>query len=53
VWLFLAGGIRVLRAIEAWNCETVLYRPRLPMTTKLVLVARAWLGSKLRREAST
>ncbi|MHC4141379.1 MAG: phytoene/squalene synthase family protein [Planctomycetota bacterium] len=53
VWLFLAGGLRVLRAIEAWNCETVLYRPRLSMVTKLALVARAWLGSKLRREAST
>jgi phytoene/squalene synthetase len=52
VWLFLAGGMQVLRAIEAWNCETVLYRPRLSMAAKLALVGRAWLGTKLRREAT-
>jgi squalene synthase HpnC len=52
VWLFLAGGTRVLRAIEAWNCETVLYRPRLSKATKMALVARAWLASRLRRGAS-
>jgi squalene synthase HpnC len=53
VGLFLAGGTRVLRAIEAWNCETVLYRPRLSKVTKMALVAGAWLASRLRRGAST
>jgi phytoene/squalene synthetase len=53
VWLFLAGGTRVLRSIEAWNCETVLYRPRLSKTARLALVARAWLAARLRRGAST
>jgi squalene synthase HpnC len=46
VWLFLAGGTRVLRAIEGWNHETVLYRPRLSGAAKLLLVARAWLGAR-------
>jgi squalene synthase HpnC len=49
VWLFLAGGARVLRCIEAWNCETVLYRPRLSRAAKLGLVARAWLAARLKR----
>ncbi|MHC4082832.1 MAG: squalene synthase HpnC [Planctomycetota bacterium] len=53
VRLFLAGGMRVLRAIEAWNCETVLYRPRLSKAAKLALVARAWFASRLGRRAST
>jgi squalene synthase HpnC len=49
VWLFLAGGTHVLRSIESWNCETVLYRPRLSKAARLMLVARAWLASKTRR----
>jgi squalene synthase HpnC len=48
VWLFLAGGTRVLRAIEAWNCETVLFRPRLSRAAKYALVVRAWMGLRLR-----
>ncbi len=47
VWLFLAGGCRVLRLIELWNYETVLHRPRLSRAAKLVLVARAWLRGRL------
>ncbi len=46
VGLFLAGGTRVLRAIELWNYETVLYRPKLGAAAKLMLVARAWLSSR-------
>ena len=46
VGLFLAGGTRVLRSIELWNYETVLYRPRLTKAAKLWLVARAWLRSR-------
>ena len=53
VGLFLAGGAHVLRSIEAWNCETVLYRPRLSGAAKLGLVARAWLAARLKRGTAT
>ncbi len=46
IWLFAAGGQRVLRRIEAWNYETVLHRPRLAAPEKLLLVARAWVGAR-------
>ena len=52
VGLFLAGGCHVLRSIERWNYETVLYRPRLSPVAKALLVARAWLGARHRRRAS-
>lgn len=42
IWLFAAGGMRTLRQIELWNCETVLHRPYLSKATKLTLVAKAW-----------
>ena len=51
VRLFLDGGTRVLRSIEAWNYETVLFRPKLGACAKLMLVARAWLASHRRQEA--
>ncbi|MBL9150806.1 MAG: squalene synthase HpnC [Phycisphaerae bacterium] len=41
VWLFLQGGVRTLRQIELWNCETVLHRPYLSKFTKLLLVGQA------------
>ena len=47
VGLFLAGGTRVLRAIELWNYETVLYRPKLGTAAKCLLVARAWIASRV------
>ncbi len=50
VGLFLAGGVRVLRSIEAWNYETVLFRPKLGAVAKLMLLARAWFASHRRRE---
>ncbi|MHC4427656.1 MAG: squalene/phytoene synthase family protein, partial [Planctomycetota bacterium] len=50
VWLFLAGGCYVLRSIERWNYETVLYRPKLSRIAKTLLVTRAWLGSRRRRK---
>jgi squalene synthase HpnC len=45
--LFIAGGMHVLRAIEAWNYETALHRPRLSRPARLWLVARAWIGARL------
>lgn len=44
VILFPAGGMRVLRLIELWNCETVLQRPRLSVAARMALVARTWLA---------
>jgi squalene synthase HpnC len=46
VWLFAAGGMRTLRQIELWNCETVLHRPTLLKGTKLLLVLKAWWIAK-------
>jgi squalene synthase HpnC len=42
--LFTLGGQHVLRRIESWNYETVLHRPELGKTTKVLLVAQAWVG---------
>ena len=52
VGLFLAGGVHVLRSIEAWNYETVLFRPKLGAVAKLMLIARAFFASRRRREAA-
>lgn len=49
IWLFIAGGTRVLRLIEMWNYETILHRPAIGKPTKLWLVLRAWLGSRRTR----
>lgn len=47
IWLFIAGGERVLHQIEMWNFETALHRPRLSKPAKVSLVAKAWLASRL------
>ncbi len=49
VWLFAAGGMRVLRLIEMWNYETVLHRPSLSKPAKFLLVARAWFMTRSAR----
>lgn len=49
VWLFAAGGQHVLRAIEHWNYETALHRPKLSKARKLLLIAKAWLAAKTSR----
>lgn len=41
VWLFGAGGERVLDLIERRGCTTLWRRPRLSRTAKLLLIARA------------
>lgn len=51
VWLFAAGGQRVLHLVEMWNYETTLHRPSLGKITKAMLVARAWLGARRGRTA--
>jgi squalene synthase HpnC len=53
IWLFIAGGTRVLRMVEMWNYETILHRPTIGAPTKLWLVLRAWLGARrVRRSRS-
>lgn len=47
VWLFLAGGRRVLRLIELWGYETVLHRPKLSKAANLSFVIRARLAAGL------
>ena len=46
VWLFAAGGQRVLRLIELGHYETVLHRPRLSRLGKFALVARGALSAR-------
>ncbi len=47
VWLFAAGGRRVLRRVEEIGCTTLWKRPKLRRADKLLLVARAFAGAKL------
>jgi squalene synthase HpnC len=42
VELFIEGGERILRKIEAWEFETVLHRPRLSRLERAGMIARAW-----------
>lgn len=45
VWLFLAGGEKVLRLIQLWNYETALHRPTLGACQRVGLLARAWMSA--------
>jgi len=49
VWLFSAGGERMLDSIAAWNYETVLHRPQILKPIRLWLVIRAWLMTRRAR----
>lgn len=42
VELFIEGGERILRKIEAWEFETALHRPRLGRVERAAMIARAW-----------
>ncbi|MGE3108485.1 MAG: squalene/phytoene synthase family protein [Phycisphaerales bacterium] len=46
VWLFAAGGRRVLGSVERRGCTTLWNRPTLSGIEKGVLLARAWMTSK-------
>jgi squalene synthase HpnC len=46
VWLFGAGGERVLAQVERIGCTTLWERPRLSKPAKLMLVARAWMMAR-------
>jgi squalene synthase HpnC len=47
VWLFGAGGDAILGAVRRIGHATLLERPRLGASEKLMLVARAWLGARM------
>jgi hypothetical protein len=47
VWLFAAGGRRVLRRVEEIGCATLWKRPTLTRADKFMLIARAFAGAKL------
>lgn len=47
VWLFGAGGARVLDAVERSGCTTLWHRPTLTGRAKAALVARAWAISRI------
>jgi squalene synthase HpnC len=49
IWLFAAGGQRVLRSIELWNYETALHRPTLGKVAKLSLVLSALIRKRTGR----
>lgn len=51
VGLFPAGGERVLRLVESMHYETCIARPRMSVAARAVLVARAWIASRLGRAA--
>ena len=57
VWLFGAGGMAILRAVEGIGCATLWKRPTLSKPAKAVLVARAMVraraGSMLSRTKPT
>ncbi|CAN5780201.1 squalene synthase HpnC [soil metagenome] len=52
VRLFGAGGMSVLRSVEAAGYETLWGRPRLSKAKKVSLVARAWVAAKFDRRAA-
>ncbi|MBX9738263.1 MAG: hypothetical protein K2X32_15190, partial [Phycisphaerales bacterium] len=47
VWLFGAGGRRVLSSVRACAGATLWHRPRLSKFSKGLLVARAMAGARL------
>lgn len=51
VGLFPAGGERVLRLVESMHYETCIARPRLSVAVRALLVARAWISSRLGKAA--
>ena len=51
--LFIDGGMHVLRSIQCWNYETILHRPRLTRSRKLMLVGRAWISSRFNGRRGT
>ena len=46
VWLFAAGGRRVLERVEATGCTTLWQRPRIGKLSKVLLVGRAWIRAR-------
>jgi squalene synthase HpnC len=47
VWLFAAGGRRVLRKVSAAGCTSLWTRPKLTKPEKVALVGLAWVRSRI------
>ena len=50
--LFSAGGRGVLNHIRQWDFETCIRRPKMGRVEKLFLVSKAWLSSRMNRNAA-
>ncbi|MBC04002.1 MAG: squalene synthase HpnC [Phycisphaerae bacterium] len=46
-----SGGARVLRLVEDWDYETVLHRPSLPNSAKVLILLQAWWRTRSSRRA--
>ncbi len=50
--LFSAGGRGVLNHIRQWDFETCIRRPKMGRVEKLFLVSKAWISSRMNRNAA-
>ena len=50
--LFSAGGRGVLNHIRQWDFETCIRRPTMGRVEKLFLVSKAWISSRMNRNAA-
>jgi len=49
IWLFQQGGREILARVRAWDHETCIRRPRVPMARKLRMIATAWWQARRAR----
>ncbi len=52
IGLFSAGGRGVLNHIRQWDFETCIRRPTMGRVEKLFLVSKAWISSRMNRNAA-
>ena len=52
IGLFSAGGRGVLNHIRQWDFETCIRRPKMGRVEKLFLVSKAWISSRMNRNAA-
>ncbi len=52
IGLFSAGGRGVLNHIRQWDYETCIRRPKMGRVEKLFLVSKAWISSRMNRNAA-
>jgi squalene synthase HpnC len=49
IWLFQRGGREILARVRAWDHETCIRRPRVPLASKLRMIATAWWHARRAR----